>query len=115
MAGIFHAVCGDDKKRPVGHILRSGILVNIADMPDGIAHRIHERGVPANLIGALIEHRHLVQCHAIVNDLTAAAEQYRGYEHFTGLLALLIRVLAMLILCRRWYRSPALPLNRCGR
>ena len=58
-------------------------------MPDGIAHRIHERGVPANPIGVLVEHRHLIQCHTIVNDLTVTAEQYRGYEYFAGLLALL--------------------------
>ena len=89
MAGIFHAVGGDDKQRLLRSILGPGILMHHANVLDGAAHGIQQRRGAAHAV-LLFGHRlHLLQRHPIVDDHAVIVKQHGAYQRLTRLLFLL--------------------------
>ena len=79
MAGVFHAVGGDDEQRAVGHILRTGVFVDVADVVDGVANGVHQRRAAAYLVIRVSHGRHLLYLHTVMQYAAEVVEQHGGY------------------------------------
>ena len=88
-AGVLHAVGGDDEEGLVRHVLPPGVFVDVADVVDGAAHRIQERGAAAHEVLLLGQRRDFVQGQPVVDDLALVVKEHRGDEGFPGLPPLL--------------------------
>ena len=89
VAGVFAAVSGDDEQRLFRHIFPTGVLVDIADMMDGPAHRVKQRCAAAGEVLLLRHGRHLAERQPVVNDNAVVAEENRGNQRFARFLLLL--------------------------
>lgn len=90
-ACVLHAVCGDDKQRVLGHILRAGRFVHAADVVDGAAHRVVERCTAAHGILCLRQFGDIAQADAVVDHFAAVVKEHGGHEGLPLRAALLLQ------------------------
>ena len=92
VAGIFHAVGGDDKKGVLRHILRPGIFVDVSDVVDGSAHCIQQRGAAPHIVFPVSDGFHPVRPYPVMEYLDPVVEQYGGDQRLAGPLLLLFQL-----------------------
>ena len=90
MAGVLHAVGGDDEQRLFRPVLFAGVLVDVADMVDGAAHGVKQSRAAAHEILLPGQLLHLVQRNAIVDHLADVVEKHRRDKRLARLLLLLL-------------------------
>ena len=89
VAGVLHAVGGDDEEGVLRHILGPGVLVDISDVVDGPADGVQQGGAAPDRVLLFRDGPDIAHLHPVVKHLAPVIEEDSGNEGLAGLLLLL--------------------------